>query len=77
MPPCQRYPQVPWLAQTGAQNLTFLQTSSLDRISLGNDNQTFKLYTTMSLLTLCILKGPVWFFCFGIPLGRFFMRSEV
>ena len=23
MPPCQRYPQVPWLAQTSAQNLTF------------------------------------------------------
>ena len=67
MPPCQRYPQVPSLAQTGTPNLTFFCEPLLWIVSRREMAIKHLMYTQ-----LCAFMGPVWFLSgFGIHLGRF------
>ena len=70
------YPQVPWLAHTGAPNLTFSCEPLLWIVS--HREMTIKHSNYIQLCPFMYTKRAcVVFSSFRIPLGRFFMRSEV
>ena len=76
MPPHLRYPQVPWLAQTGAPNPTFFCEPLLWIVS--RQEMTIKHLMYIQLCPFMYTKRDcVVFSSFRIPLGRFSMRSEV
>ena len=67
MPPCQRYPQVPSLSQTGTPNLNFFCEPLL--LIVSRREMTIKHLLYMQLCAFMYTKGAcVVFSGFGIPL---------
>ena len=75
MPPCRRYPQVPWLAQTGAPNLTSFCEPLLWIVSRWETTIKHLMYTQLFAF-MYTKRHCVVFSGFGIPLRKFFMCSE-